>query len=116
MIQFEPARPLPPWLAAELPFNRRVARLAAGRMHFVDHGEGRPVLMLHGNPTWSFLWRKVITYLPEGLRVVAPDLMGLGLSDKPPRPEDHTLEMHVGAVRELVDALDLRRVTLVGQD
>lgn len=116
VISLESAPALPPWLAAELPFNRRVARLSAGRVHFVDHGEGRPVLLLHGNPTWSFLWRKVITHLPEGLRVIAPDLLGLGLSEKLPRPEDHTLELHVGAVRELVDALDLRRVTLVGQD
>jgi haloalkane dehalogenase len=53
-------------------------------MHLVDEGEGRPVLLLHGNPTWSFLWRKVLHDLRgKGLRLIAPDLFGFGLSDKP---------------------------------
>ena len=75
----------------------------------------RPVLLVHGNPTWSFLWRKVIAALP-GVRCVAPDLLGLGLSSKPERIADHSLERHGGAVAELVGALDLREVVLVGQD
>ena len=119
---FEPAPPLPDWLATELPFARGAYRLGrgpdAGRLvHFLDHGPrgARPVVMVHGNPTWSFLWRKVIARLPE-LRCVAPDLLGLGLSDKPPRYRDHTPERHAGAVAELVEALDLRGAALVGQD
>ena len=112
---------LPGWLAAELPFDRAAYRLEAGpdagrRLHLVDHGPrgARPVLLLHGNPTWSFLWRKVIRRLPE-LRCVAPDLLGLGLSDTL-RLEEHTVQRHAGAVAELVTALDLRGAVLVGQD
>lgn len=119
---FEPAPPLPAWLAAELPFDRGAYRLARGpdagrRIHFVDHGPrgARPVLLVHGNPTWCFLWRKVIARLPE-LRSVAPDLLGLGLSDKLPRYRDHTPERHAGALAELVEALGLAGALLVGQD
>jgi haloalkane dehalogenase len=71
--------------------------------------------MLHGNPTWSFLWRKVIALLPE-FRCVAPDLLGLGLSDRLPRLADHSLDRHGAAMAEVVEALDLRDVILVGQD
>lgn len=120
--RFEPAPPLPGWLAGELPFERGTYRLAAGpdagrRLHFVDHGprEARPVLLVHGNPTWSFLWRRVIARLPE-LRCIAPDLLGLGLSDRLPRYRNHTPERHAGALAELVEALDLRDAVLVGQD
>lgn len=73
------------------------------------------MLLLHGNPTWSFLWRKVIRRLPE-LRCVAPDLVGLGLSDKPLRLREHRLDAHVEAIRELVRTLDLRDLVLVVQD
>ncbi len=86
-------------------------------MHFIDHGpeRARPVLMLHGNPTWSFLWRKVINRLPE-MRCVAPDLLGFGLSDRLPRLEDHSVERHAEAIAELVEALELRGIVFVGQD
>lgn len=113
---------LPEFLAARLPFDRFVHHLESGpdagrRLHFVDHGPrgGRPVLLLHGNPTWSFLWRKVIRRLPE-LRCVAPDLLGLGLSSKPLRVREHTLERHTDAVAELMEALELENAVLVGQD
>jgi pimeloyl-ACP methyl ester carboxylesterase len=71
--------------------------------------------MLHGNPTWSFLWRKVIGLLPE-FRCVAPDLLGLGFSDRLPRIADHSLDRHGAAMGEVVEALDLRGAILVGQD
>lgn len=89
----------------------------AGKLHFIDAGpRDAPVaLMVHGNPTWSFLWRKVIAALPE-LRCVAPDLLGFGLSSKPRRLADHTVDMHVDAIVELVCALDLKRFVIVGQD
>lgn len=109
---------LPAWLAAMLPFKRRVVQLRGGeRIHCIDHGEpGAPVaFMVHGNPTWSFLWRKVIALLPE-LRCVAPDLLGLGLSTKLPRLADHTVDRHADALAELVLALDLKKIVLVGQD
>ncbi len=117
-----PPPPLPDFLAPLLPFRRAVHVLQSGadagrRIHFIDEGDpaARPVVMLHGNPTWSFLWRKVIALLPE-FRCVAPDLLGLGLSDRLPRIADHSLDRHGAAMAEVVEALDLRGVILVGQD
>jgi len=119
---FSAAPPLPDFLAGQLPFHRAVYTLREGpdagrRIHFIDHGDpaAQPVLMLHGNPTWSYLWRKVIPLLPA-YRCVAPDLLGLGFSDRLPRMEDHTVDRHGRAIAELVEALDLRGIVLVGQD
>lgn len=77
-----------------------------------------PILMLHGEPSWSFLYRKMIPILAAaGHRVICPDLVGFGRSDKPARPEDHSYARHVEWMRACAfDVLDLRRVTLVGQD
>ena len=111
---FERAPDLPPWLAAAMPFDRRTIRVRGTALHFVDHGVGPPVLLVHGNPTWSFLWRKVIRGLP-GFRVIAPDLVGFGLSDKPGR-SFHTVDNHVDHLWGLVEALDLDDWTVVGQD
>jgi haloalkane dehalogenase len=90
------------------------------RMAYVAAGpaDGPVVLCLHGEPSWSFLYRKLIPVLTAGgLRVVAPDLVGFGRSDKPTRIEDHSYARHVEWVRALAfDRLDLRDVTLVGQD
>lgn len=78
----------------------------------------RPVLMLHGEPTWSYLYRRMIPILAAaGHRVICPDLIGFGRSDKPTRVEDHSYARHVGWIRALVvDVLGLRGATLVGQD
>jgi haloalkane dehalogenase len=77
-----------------------------------------PVLMLHGEPSWSYLYRKMIPVLvAAGHRVICPDLVGFGRSDKPTRREDHSYARHVEWMRTLAfDVLDLRNVTLVGQD
>jgi haloalkane dehalogenase len=86
-------------------------------IHFIEEGDGPPVLLLHGNPTWSFLWRKVIRILARGkVRVIAPDLIGLGLSSKPRDPGIHTLDFHANRVSALVEALDLDDITIAGQD
>ncbi len=123
---FEPAPELPDFLAERLPFRRRLFVLPEGpdagrRLHFVDHGEPGhpPVVLFHGNPTWSFLWRRVIAELAGqlgGFRAVAPDLLGLGLSDRLPRLADHSLERHAAAMTQLVEALELDEPVLVGQD
>ncbi len=115
---FTDAPKLPGWLARRLPFDRRALVLPSGkRMVFVDEGQGRPVLMVHGNPTWSYLYRKMIPMLrARGFRTVAPDLIGFGSSDKYRRPGDHTLERHVEDVRALIEALDLDDAIIVGQD
>jgi haloalkane dehalogenase len=90
------------------------------RMAYVQAGpaDGPPVLLLHGEPSWSFLYRKVMRVLADaGCRAVAPDLIGFGRSDKPAEVADYTYARHVEWVRALAfDTLDLRDVTLVGQD
>jgi haloalkane dehalogenase len=90
------------------------------RVHHLDEGPagGEVVLLLHGEPSWSYLYRTMIPVLAEaGVRCVAPDLVGFGRSDKPSRQEDYTYARHVGWMRQaLFDRLELRDVTLVGQD
>ncbi len=108
--------PLPDWLARQLPFRRAMHEVLGRRMHVMEQGEGRPVLMLHGNPTWGYLWRKVaMQLLRDPLRVVMPDLIGLGLSEKP-RAQVHTLDFHARQIAALVTQLDLQDVVLVVQD
>jgi haloalkane dehalogenase len=89
------------------------------RIHYLDEGpaEAAPVLLLHGEPSWSYLYRKMIPPLvTAGNRVVAPDLVGFGRSDKPVRREDYTYQRHVDWMRAVLERLDLRGVTLVCQD
>jgi cis-3-alkyl-4-acyloxetan-2-one decarboxylase len=110
--------PLPAWLARELPFRRTLVDVGDGlRMHVMEQGAGRPVLLLHGNPTWGFLWRKVARALAgEPLRLVMPDLIGLGLSDKPRDPSLHTLENHGRWLGRALDTLGLDDLVFVAQD
>lgn len=89
------------------------------RVHYLDEGpaDGEVVLLLHGEPSWSYLYRKVIPVLVEaGLRAVAPDLVGFGRSDKPAARTDYTYQRHVDWARAALDAIGLDRVTLFGQD
>ncbi|CAN5578814.1 haloalkane dehalogenase [soil metagenome] len=89
------------------------------RMHYVDEGpaDGSPVVLLHGEPTWSYLYRTMIPPLAAGgHRVLAPDLIGFGRSDKPTRTEDYTYLRHVEWVTSWFESLDLTGVTLVVQD
>jgi haloalkane dehalogenase len=102
----------------DFPYEPRYVELPDGlRMAYIDEGEGPVVLLLHGEPSWSFLYRKVIKVLVEaGLRAVAPDLIGFGRSDKPAAIGDHSYAAHLAWTGAFVEALDLRDVTLVGQD
>jgi haloalkane dehalogenase len=86
------------------------------RMHYLDEGDGEPVLLLHGEPTWSFLYRRVIPPLTSVARVVAPDYIGFGRSDKPVDRDWYTYDAHYRSVERLVVELDLRNVTVVMQD
>lgn len=89
------------------------------RMHYVDEGprDGTVILMLHGEPSWSYLYRKMIPlFTAAGFRAVAPDLVGFGKSDKPTERSDYTYARHVEWVRSWMVALDLRGITLVCQD
>jgi len=87
------------------------------RMHYVDEGAGPPVLLLHGEPTWAYLYRKLIPPLvADGLRCVAPDYFGFGRSDKPTDRGWYSYDAHYAAIERFADELDLRDTTLVVQD
>jgi haloalkane dehalogenase len=89
------------------------------RLHYVDEGpaDGAPILLLHGEPSWSYLYRTMIPVITAaGMRALAPDLVGFGRSDKPARREDYTYQRHVDWMRSLLDALDVAPLTLVAQD
>jgi haloalkane dehalogenase len=86
------------------------------RMHYVDEGAGDPLLLLHGEPTWAYLYRKMIPPLAGVAHVVAPDYFGFGRSDKPTRIEDYSYDLHCEAIEWLADELDLRETTVVVQD
>jgi len=106
----------PRWLDRTLyPFASRYFETHEGRMHYVDEGSGRPVLFVHGTPSWSFEWRHAIAGLRDRVRCIAPDHLGFGLSDKPLhaayKPADHAQRLLA-----FVRALDLRDVTLVLHD
>lgn len=101
--------------AAEYPFAPHWLEVDGARLHYVDEGSGPPLLFVHGNPTWSFAWRKFITAFSPQQRCVAVDHVGCGRSDKP-ADYSYTLDRHVANLVRLIDSLDLREVTLVGHD
>lgn len=108
-----PGFPYAPHYVADLPGYEGT------RIHYLDEGEAHNgvALCLHGNPTWSYLYRKMIpVFLAGGMRVVAPDLIGFGRSDKPVDEAAHTFGWHRDSLLRLVERLDLRDVTLVVQD
>jgi haloalkane dehalogenase len=86
------------------------------RMHYLDEGEGPPVLLLHGEPTWSYLYRRVIPELTPIARVVAPDYFGFGRSDKPVERDWYTYDSRYASIERFVEQLDLRDATVVVHD
>lgn len=106
---------LPDW-----PFAPQYQEIAGGlRVHYVDEGQrdGQPVLMMHGEPTWAYLYRKMIEPVAAaGHRVLAPDLIGFGRSDKPLARSDYSYAAQVGWMRQWIEALDLRDIILACQD
>ncbi len=111
---------MPEWIAQMLPLGHARYRIRVGEdrfMHVTESGKGYPVLMLHGNPTWGFLYRHVMRNLAEeGFRCIAPDLIGLGFSDKPADMRIHTLENHAAWLRSFIDQLGIDSLIFVGQD
>jgi len=97
------------------PFKSHDFLVDGHRLHYVDEGEGRPLVLVHGNPTWSFYWRALITALRPQYRVVAIDHIGCGLSNKP-QQYPYRLQNHIDNLQRLVEHLDLREVTLVAHD
>jgi haloalkane dehalogenase len=100
---------------ALFPFQSRWFEIEGIRVHYVDEGTGRPILMCHGNPTWSFLYRKLIGRLQRQFRCVAVDYPGFGLSDRP-EGYGYTPAEHAGVVGRLVDQLGLDGFIVMGQD
>ena len=108
--------PRPSWVPHDLyPFTSRFADVDAARVHYVDEGDGPALLLLHGNPTWSFLYREIVLGLRDRFRCVAVDYPGFGLSQAPPgygfTPAEHAL-----VIEGLVSQLDLTGVTMMVQD
>jgi haloalkane dehalogenase len=97
-------------------FEPRYVEQDGLRLHYLDEGDGPPVLLLHGEPTWSYLYRKVIPELTAAARAIAPDYLGFGRSDKPLARETYTYDFHVRSIARLVEELDLRDATVVVQD
>lgn len=98
------------------PFQPHYVEINGARVHYVDEGAGETILCLHGEPTWSYLYRKMIPVLSEHHRVIAMDFVGFGRSDKFSNPEDYTFDMHRDTVSSFIEKLDLRGITVVVQD
>lgn len=107
-IDFKPDRAL-------YPFESRWFDSSAGQMHYIDEGSGMPILFCHGNPTWSFLYRGIVTRLRGRFRCVAVDYLGFGLSERP-EGYGYTIAEHVTTAGELVDHLGLDGFIIMGQD
>lgn len=108
---------LEPWRTA-YPFASKAADIGGFRMHYVDEGSGPPIVAVHGNPSWSFYWRSLIAEMSTTHRVIAPDHIGMGLSDKPLTDEyPFTLERRIDDLTRFIDSLHLDEpVTLVVHD
>lgn len=118
-VTHHPAPALPEWLERQLPVGIRRYRIEVDTrlIHVMESGAGHPVLLLHGNPTWSFLYRKVMAALAgQPLRLIAPDLVGFGFSDKPREAVLHDLYQHARWMRRVIELLDLRDLVFVGHD
>ena len=110
---------LGPHVARRYPFQSQFANVNGWRMHYIDEGprDAPPVLLLHGNPTWGYLWRDVIPpLLAAGYRVIVPDQIGFGLSEHPHAASAHSLDNHAANLVALIDRLDLTGVFFVCHD
>jgi haloalkane dehalogenase len=99
----------------EYPFKSNFIQFDIGKMHYVDEGKGEPIVMLHGNPTWSFLYRHMIKGLSGKYRCIAPDYFGFGLSDNP-KDWSYLPKGHAEYITKLIDQLELKDITFVVQD
>jgi cis-3-alkyl-4-acyloxetan-2-one decarboxylase len=111
------APPMPTWLSNLVPFQRYRIKLGGYHFHVMEQGEGTPVFLLHGNPTWGFLYHKVAKYLEnKPFRLIMPDLLGFGFSDKPRHAELHQFRNHSYWVAWLLEELGCKEMIFVGQD
>jgi len=101
-------------ISADFPYESHYVEVLGSQMHYVDKGEGDPILFLHGQPTSSYLWRNIMPHVEGQGRVVAPDNIGFGKSDQPDL--DYTFEDHYRYIESFIEALDLESITLVVHD
>ncbi|MCB1323876.1 MAG: haloalkane dehalogenase [Leptospiraceae bacterium] len=101
-------------ISAGFPYESQYVEVLGSRMHYVEAGSGRPILLIHGNPTSSYLWRNIIPHLESRGRVIAVDLIGMGRSDKP--DIEYTFQDHARYLDGFIAALDLRQIVLVIHD
>jgi len=107
---------IPEELKREYPFRSHYLQTESGHaLHYVDEGEGRPFLFVHGNPTWSFYFRKLLGHFSPSMRTVAPDHIGCGLSDKP-QDFEYRLNQHIEHLEQLILELDLKDIRLLVHD
>ena len=97
-------------------FQPKYVEINGVRVHYLDEGVGETILCLHGEPTWAFLYRKMIPILAQKHRVIAMDFIGFGRSDKFSDPVEYTYEMHRSTIESFIETLDLRGITAVVQD
>jgi len=110
---------MPGWISDMLPagVRRRAVDIGTQSMHVMEWGSGMPVLMLHGNPTWGFLYRKIVHLLEDmPLHCIVPDLIGLGFSGKPEAHKEHSLAGHASWLGSFIDSLGIEDLILVCQD
>jgi haloalkane dehalogenase len=100
----------------DFPYKPHYVEIEGLRLAYVEAGSGDPIWMQHGEPTWGFLYRHMIPILAEAGRVIVPDLIGFGRSDKPVAVNAYSYKSHVRWMRKFIEALDLKNITLVGQD
>ena len=117
-MEYLPAPSMPDWINDQLKMDKRyMLDIEGWKMHVMESGNGFPVLMVHGNPTWGFLYRKIVDLLPKDtFRCIMPDLIGLGFSDKPRNGSLHQLENHGRWMDLLIRKLGLTELILVVQD
>ena len=101
-------------IATDFPFTPQYVEVAGSRMHYVEQGSGDPILFLHGNPTSSYLWRNIIPHVTSLGRAIAPDLIGMGKSDKPNL--DYSFFDHSRYIDGFIEALGLKNITFVIHD
>ena len=97
------------------PFNDNFLVLGENKLHYIDEGKGHPIIMLHGNPTWSFFYRNIVNELKDNYRCIVPDHLGCGMSDKP-QDYDYTLSNHIDNVIKLIEKLQLEKFSLIVHD
>jgi len=101
-------------ISSDFPFESKYTDIKGSKIHYIDVGSGDPILFLHGNPTSSYLWRNIIPYLQPKARCIAPDLIGMGKSDKPDIA--YTFEDHYDYLEKFIEKLNLKNITLVIHD